>query len=179
MGKMLALLKDGDRRSIGRAAEAARLARVNAALVTELVDLLSYPGAAVRMRAADALEKASAQNEAVLASHKTMLMDIADSTTQTELRWRLAQLLPRLDLDDEDITDAADLFVRWYRRDHSPVVRTFVLQGMAELASRDTYLIGETEHMLQDALSSATPSLKVRARKVKLQLERLRAATES
>ncbi|MBF0246869.1 MAG: hypothetical protein HQL36_02180 [Alphaproteobacteria bacterium] len=175
MGRMLELLREGDRRTTAGSAEAARWARVNPRDAAELVDLLAYRIAAVRMRAADALEKASAQNTALLAPYKALLLDLAEDTMQPELRWHLAQLLPRLDLDAEEVRDAASLFLRWYKRDSSAVVRTFVLQGLMDLTRQDHGLLAETEAVTIQALASPTPSLKARARKVKLELDRLKA----
>ncbi|MFC1673790.1 hypothetical protein ACFL12_06530 [Pseudomonadota bacterium] len=170
---MLDLIRDGDMRAVGGAAKAAGLARANSALAAELVDLLSYPNAAVRMRAADALEKASAQNAKMLAPHKALLLELAEDTAQKELRWHLAQLLPRLDLNAEEISDIAEVFHRWYARDDSHIVRTFVVQGIVDLARRAPELIDDAQALVADALESEAPALKARARKVKLVLDRL------
>jgi hypothetical protein len=175
MGKILDLIREGDMRTIGGAADAAALVRAKPALMAELMDLLSYPGAAVRMRASDALEKASANNIDILVPYKALLLDLAEATAQKELRWHFAQVLVRLDLNEEEIDDVAGQFRRWYRIDESSIVRTFVLQGMAVLARRQPALVDEVLALAEQALASNTPSLKVRARKVRAAMERLKS----
>jgi hypothetical protein len=48
----------------------------------------------VRMRAADAAEKASAQMHHLLNPHKAALLVLMEETTEIELRWHLAQMVP-------------------------------------------------------------------------------------
>jgi hypothetical protein len=50
------------------------------------------------MRSAGAVEKVSSQRPEWLAPHKRVLLDIAARTGEQELRWHLAQMLPRLPL---------------------------------------------------------------------------------
>lgn len=176
MGKMLNLLNEGDHRTIGRVADVVRVAIGNVAYIGELVELMSYGDPAVRMRAADALEKATVQQQNLLASHKNHLLDLIETATQNEVRWHLAPILTRLDLLPDEVEDLAETFSRWFRRADSRIVRTAALQGMADLAFRDARLIAEALKMTEQALSSPIPALKTRARKLKGPLERLQAA---
>jgi len=54
-------------------------------------------------------------------------------------------------------------------------VRVAALQGMADLALRDTEWVDEALEMTKVALKSTIPALKARARKLKGPLERLKA----
>jgi len=135
MGKMLNLLNEGDRRTIGRVADASRIAIGNAVHIGELVELMSYGDPAVLMRAADALEKATVQQQNLLTPHKEHLLDLIGTATQNEVRWHLAPILTRLDLLPDEIEELAETFSRWFRRADSRIVRTAALQGMADLAS--------------------------------------------
>ncbi|MBL4613552.1 MAG: hypothetical protein JKY27_01570 [Magnetovibrio sp.] len=167
MGKMLDLLKDGDHRTIGRVADAVRLAIGKVAHVNELVDMLSDANPAVRMRAADALEKATVQHLELLEPHKDHLLELIEAASQNEVRWHLAQILTRLDLQAEEIRDLSDLFRRWFDRAGSRIVRTSALQGMFDLAHKDSALIEETLNMLGEALDSPMVALSARARSSK------------
>jgi len=175
MGQMLDLLKQGDRRTVGRVADAVRLAVGKPRHINELVDLLSHADPAVRMRAADALEKATVQHMNLLAGHKGYLLELTEVATQNEVRWHLAQILTRMDLSAEEIVDLADVFTRWFRRADSRILRTSALQAMADLAHKDANLVDEALEMVQVALDSTIPALKARARKLKVPLERLKA----
>lgn len=176
MGKMLDLLKEGDRRTIGRVAGAVRLAIGKPAHINELIDLLSDANPAVRMRAADALEKATVQHLDLLGPHKDHLLDLIKMASQNEVRWHLAQILTRLDLQAQEILDLSELFLRWFHRADSRIVRTSALQGMFDLAHKDSELIGDALDMLSQALDSPIPALSARARKLKGPLERLQAS---
>ena len=178
MGRLYDLIKDGGLNTAGGAGKAAMAVRAKPGLAGELVDLLSDPNPAVRMRAADALEKASAQNAGLLAPHKDALLEKAEITAQQELRWHFAQVLPRLDLDADEIHELADLLQRWYARDASRIVRTFALQGLVDLAGKDGQLIGPAQALVDQALESPLPAVRARARKLAPVLTRLKAAQE-
>jgi len=174
MGKMLNLLREGDNRTTGQVAEAVRLALADPRHIDELVDLMSYSSPAVRMRAADALEKATVQRFDLLARHKDYLLELIEEASQNEVRWHLAQLVTRLDLEADEIDDLALIFTKWFERADSRIVRTSALQGMADLAHKDTSLIDTALKMTEKALASPIPALKARARKLKGPLERLK-----
>lgn len=178
MGRLYDLIKDGGLNVVGGAGRAAMAVRAKPALASELVDLLSDSNPAVRMRAADALEKASVQNEALLAPHKDALLEKAEATAQKELRWHFAQLLPRLPLDAEERFDLAELLQRWYARDNSRIVRTFALQGLVDLAGQDGRFIGPAQVLVLDAQDSPLPAVRARARKLAPVLARLKANQE-
>lgn len=154
MGKMLALLKQGDRRTTGRVADAVRLAVGKRVHIDELVDLLGHANPAVRMRAADTLEKSTVQHAKLLQRHKDNLLELAEIATQNEVRWHLAQILTRLDLEPEEMTDLADVFERWFHRADSRIVRASALQGMAALAIQDQAFLDDALEMLEQALKA-------------------------
>ncbi|MEG3619746.1 hypothetical protein V5T82_14870 [Magnetovibrio sp. PR-2] len=172
---MLSLLKEGDRRTTGRVMDAVRLAVGKSEYVDELVDLLAHSNPAVRMRAADALEKSTVQHADLLAKHKDHLLEVAEIATQNEIRWHLAQILTRLDLHAEEMTDLAEVFGRWYRRADSRIVKASALQGLVDLAVRDQMFLDEALQMVDEALKSPIPALSARARKLIGTLHRLKA----
>jgi len=179
MGKMLNLLQDGDRRTVGKVADAVRLAVGKPKYITELMDLLSDPRPEVRMRAADALEKATVQQADMLAPHKDQLLELTEDAQQSEVRWHLAQIVTRLDLNAEEIDDLSEVFGRWFRRAASKIVRTAALQAMFDLAQKEPALLDETLKMLEDGINSPVPALNARARKLKGPLERFKASHEA
>ena len=174
MGKMLSLLKEGDRRTTGRVMDAVRLAMGKPQHIDELVDLLAHANPAVRMRAADALEKSTVQHSDLLEKHKDHLLEVVEIATQNEIRWHLAQILTRLELDEAEMMDLAEIFGRWYRRADSRIVKASALQGMAELAVQNRMFLDEALEMVEQALESPIPALSARARKLVGTLHRLK-----
>ena len=90
---------------------------------------------------------------------------------QQEVRWHVAQLLPRLALTAKERSKAVAILLG-YLDDRSTIVRTFSLQALADIAERDEALRPTVVELLQVALSSGSPAMRTRARKLLTQLER-------
>jgi len=119
----------------------------------------------VRMRAADAAEKVSAKKQRLLDRHKAELLGLLAETEQIELRWHLALMVPSLRLSATEQQRAAAALQR-YLEDRSSIVRTFALQGLADLARNDDALHRKVKQLLEDSMQSGTPAMKARARKL-------------
>jgi len=168
------MLQGRDRRSIGRADEVAALVIKEPKLFRELMACLWHDDPAVRMRAADAAEKISARRPQLLARYKSQLLGLMAEIEQTEVRWHLAQMIPRLNLTTLERQRAAAA-LRQYLRDCSSIVRTWSLNALAELSAHDATLCSETKLLLEEALHSGTAAMKARARHL-LRLKQFREA---
>jgi HEAT repeat protein len=163
--RLLEMLTGGDRRSIGRANQVAALVLGDSSLLGSLVEGLENDDALVRMRAADALEKVTIEHPEWLTPYKQRLLRIAAAATQQEVRWHMAQLLPRLALTPIQRRGAVRLLMQ-YRSDASSIVRTFALQALVELSPGDEQLRRKVVALLRSALRSGTPALRSRARRL-------------
>jgi len=56
--------------------------------------------------------------------------------------------------------------------DRSSIVKTFALQGLADLAQNDSVIRPGVIETLREATRSGTPAMKARSRKLLLRLER-------
>lgn len=164
-------LTGGDRRSIGRSDLVVAAVRRDPSLFPALMNGLEHEDALVRMRAADAAEKLTVTNPQWLRPFKRPLMNVAASVTQPELRWHLAQMLPRLELSRKD-REAALATLRLYLRDRSRIVKTFAMQGLADLAAQDSRLLVQVRRMISTLTRTGSPAMKSRGRKLLLQLRR-------
>jgi hypothetical protein len=122
------------------------------------------------MRAADAAEKVSTEKPDLLVRYKTQLLGLLAETEQIELRWHLAQMIPRLNLTAAERKRAATA-LRQYLDDRSSIVRAWSLNALAELAHEDDALRSETKQLLEEASRSGTAAMKARARKLLKQLQ--------
>lgn len=159
------MLEGKERRSIGRADEVARLVLREPRRFRGLFTCLWDENPVLRMRAADAAEKVSAKQPRLLDRHKAELLDLLVETEQIELRWHLALMVPRLRLTATERQRAVAALQR-YLDDRSSIVRTFALQGLADLARNDLALQSKVKPLLEAALQSGTPAMKARARKL-------------
>jgi hypothetical protein len=121
------------------------------------------------MRAADAAEKISAQRPELLHPFKAQLLGLAGETSQQELRWHLAPIIPRLPLTGAEREWSVALLKR-FLHDRSSIVKTCALQGLAELAQTNPKLRPEVVGIIEHASRTGTPAMKARARKLLPQL---------
>lgn len=171
MTALTGLLAGGDRRSIGRVPEVVRLVRRDPRRAHELVAALRHPDPVVRMRAADALEKASAVDREILRAHVRALLGLARRATQQELRWHLAQMIPRLPLAPRQ-RRAAFAVLEGYLTDRSAIVRTFAMQALADFALADRALRRQVARHLEHLTAGGTPAMRARGRRLLAELDR-------
>jgi len=106
----------------------------------------------------------------LLESHKQELLGLLDEAEQTELRWHLALMVPRLSLSASEKARAAAA-LRRYLEDRSSIVKTLALQGLADLAKQDACLREPVRRTLEESLRAGTAAMKARARKLLKELQ--------
>jgi hypothetical protein len=159
------MLRGGDRRSIGKSNQIAKLVLAEPKRFAELVACLWEEDPLVRMRAADAAEKVSLKRPELLKPHKGELLGLLAEAEQIELRWHLAAIVPRLDLSAPERRLAAAA-LQHCLEDRSSIVKTFAMQGLVDLARLDPGLRETAKQILEEALLTGTPAMKARARKL-------------
>ena len=167
---LLHSLLGGDRRSIGRSNQVVTIIRRQPILFPALIDGLYHADERVRMRAADAAEKLTVTNPEWLQPFKVQLIQLAARTTQQELRWHLAQMLPRLELSDRD-RKLVVTTLRSYLEDQSRIVKTFTMQGLVDMAKQDPRLVKSIQARISTLTRTGSPSMKSRGRKLLRQLD--------
>jgi hypothetical protein len=169
---ILLLLEGGDRRAIGRADQVAALVSKEPGLFPSLIAGLWSEERLVRMRAADAAEKVTRSNRELLRPYKKELLGLLAEAEEQELRWHLAVMVPRLPLNSRERKLAVSL-LNGYLEDRSSIVKTFALQGLADLAREDAGIRPGIIEILREATRSGTPAMKARSRKLLMQMEGL------
>ena len=167
---LAAMLRGGDRRSIGRANQIAKFVLAEPKRFTELVECLWDEDPLARMRAADAAEKVTLTRPELLNPHKQELLGLLAEAEQIELRWHLALMAPRLELTSRERQRAAASLQR-YLEDRSSIVKTFALQGLADLARQDASLRELAKRAIEESLRTGTAAMKARARKLLKELK--------
>jgi len=168
---LLSLLEGGDRRSIGRADQVAAIVAKDPERFPELIAGLWSTDPFVRMRAADAAEKVTRRHPELLKPYKKELLGLMNEAREQELRWHLAVMIPRLPLNArERQTTISSL--NSYLEDRSSIVKTFALQGLADLAQDEPGIRPEVMKTLRAATRNGTPAMKARSRKLLIRLDR-------
>lgn len=157
-------LAGGDLRSIGRADEVAALAMKDELVLNSLCEGLEHRDRLVRMRCADALEKATRLSPQLLSGRASRLLHIAVSAIDKEMRWHLAQILPRLVLTAAERRHATAILLN-YLDDASRIVQVCALEGLCDLAitRQDRAKMAD---MLVRKSQDGAPSVRARARKL-------------
>lgn len=125
------------------------------------------------MRAADAVEKITIRNKHYLVPHKDQLLAVLKSADHKELKWHVAQLLPRIPLKKEEAQEVWFMLKHWcLNPNESRIVRVNALQGMFDLSVMFPELKNDFILTLNKIEHEPVPSLQARIRKLKKKLEK-------
>jgi hypothetical protein len=144
----------------------------DAKLFPALIAGLWFDDPLVRMRAADAAEKVTRKHGELLQPYKKELLGLMSEAEQQELRWHLAAMVPRLVLNAKE-KRAAISALSGYLEDRSSMVKTFALQGLADLAQAEPGFQPRVIEILREATRKGTPAMKARGRKLLGRLGRI------
>ena len=169
-GTIRSLLSGGDRRSIGRSDQVSALVIGKPERFGRLVKCLWDADPVVSMRAADAAEKVSRENPALLQPHKAELLGLLAEVIQKEVRWHLAVMVPRLQLTTSEYRFAAEL-LKSYMEDRSSIVKTYAMQGLFDLAAQTPEIRMSVLELLRVQTRTGTAAMRARGRKLIRQLE--------
>lgn len=165
MHAILKKLQGGDRRSIGKVDGVVEQVLESVSLFEELIDGMLVNDPVIRMRSADAVEKITRVKPELLAPHKKTLIRLAKETGQQEVRWHMAQILPRLKLKPTERNNIADI-VFAYLSDKSKIVVTCALQALADFAAVDKQLRPRVIRELENFAQTGSPAIQNRSRKL-------------
>ena len=158
-------LDGGDRRSLGRVDEVIADVLADPALFPPLIDGMTADNPPIRMRSADAMEKLTLAHPGWLSPYKARLLDEVARVEQQEVRWHVAQLIPRLALKTAERRNAVQI-LEAHLNDPSKMVRTFAMQALAELAEQDVALRPSVIEQLQKLARTGSPAMRSRGRKL-------------
>ncbi len=142
MSEIVKKLQGGDLRSIGQANEVVADILADPSLFIPVFEAMSSPDPVIRMRAADAVEKVTRTNPAWLDPFKKRIIEELSQIGQQEVRWHLAQMFPRLELDEAEAETVIQL------------LRLNIINGSPAVVSRGNKLLRKLGWQdVQDGLS--------------------------
>jgi hypothetical protein len=172
MNQIIEKLQGGDLRSKGRSDEVVKEVFDNPRLFGLVVDGMIYDDPVVRMRASDALEKITKKRPEFLAPHKSRLIIMVSQIDQQEVRWHMALILPRLQLTEQEREKVFEILLS-YLEDKSKIVKTFAMQGLADIAEQDRTYLTRVVGLMKDLIETGSPAMKNRGKKLLAHLEAL------
>ena len=114
----------------------------------------------------------------LLRPFKAELLGLLTEAKEQELRWHLAQMVPRLVLSEVERAHVAGV-LRTYLDDRSSIVKTCAMQGLADLAATDEKLLPATMELLGQLTRTGAPAMRARGRKLLARFAHSRPRTEA
>lgn len=171
MHPLLQKLTGGDRRSTGAADEVARAILTAPDLFAIVFAAMDDPDPVLCMRAADVVEKVTRQRPDLLQPYKERLLGALAATAQSEVRWHVAQMLPRLTLAAAERERAYELLAG-FLGDSSQIVRVNALQALADLVvAEGAARRGPVIARIRAQMATGGPAVRARGRKLLKQLD--------
>ena len=163
-------LGGGDRRSIGKANRIVALVLKTPELFDDVMRGLRDGDPLIQMRCADVAEKVSAARPDWLQRHKRDILLLASKVQAKEVRWHMAQMVPRLRLTAGDRQKVIALLFEYFK-DESRIVKTCAMQALFDMSRSDRRLRSRVVPVLRAALENGSGATRSRARKL---LEKIR-----
>ena len=171
MNDVLKKLAGGDRRSIGRVSEIVAEVLNDSSLFKVVFNAMLSDDPIIRMRSADAVEKITTKHPEYLQPYKEKLIQQVAKIEQQEVRWHVAQMVPRLELSKEERAVIVEILLD-YLDDKSKIVKTFSMQALADFAERDAGLRPQVIKLLEELTRTGSPAMRSRGRKLLKNLNR-------
>ena len=167
---LAAKLQGTDRCPIGGSEEVVRGVLADPGQFRLVSDAMLGPDLVVRMRAADAVEKITGRRADLLRGPEDRVLTEVAAIDQQEVRWHVAQLLPRLALTQPQRAQAITI-LRGFLDDDSRIVRTFAIQAVADLVEHDEEMRSWVLPLLAELTRTGTPAMRSRGRQLLARLE--------
>lgn len=158
------LLSGGDLRSVGRVDEVVEFVGNDPGRFSELMTGLTDARPIVRMRSADAMEKVTRRHPELLQAHQASLFEQLQIATQQEVRWHLAQLMPRMTWTEEEASGIVHVLTGWIDTESSVIVNA--LQAMFDLSAVHPRFRDELKALLESQRETGSPAVKSRSKKL-------------
>ncbi len=166
MDSVLDKLLGGDRRSIGRSDEVVMDIIDDPSLFDEVFYGMTYADRLIRMRCSDVIEKVCRLHPAYLQPYAEPLIKVVARVSQKEVRWHVALLLSRLELEGEDLEEIVALLLTWAEDGESRIAQVNAIQALADLAGEDPRFRSQVIDALEDLVVTGSPAVRNRAKRL-------------
>ena len=163
---VIKLLVRGDKRTTGEVDRVVNLAMHNPGVIQALFNALTPEDNGLNMRIMDAIEKITRTDPGILARYKTTILTQLTLHTQKEVKWHVAQIIPRLSLSSQERKNIVSLLINNYLIDQSSIVKVNAMQALAEFALMDSALMTKVISIIRQAIQKGTPAMQVRGKKL-------------
>ena len=165
MSNILAKLRGGDLRSIGKANEVALEVENNPVLFKTVFSGLFDTDPVVRMRSADVIEKVTQSKPALLSGYTSKIISILATAEQQEVCWHMAQIVPRLTCNESEENEIIESLKK-YLLHKSKIVQVSAMESLAVIAERNNSILNEVVEIIVVHKATGSPAVQSRSRKL-------------
>lgn len=165
INKIEKLLSVGDLRMAGKSEQVIKLVLGDPKLFDDVINSILSDNPGIRMRASDAVEKISINHPEWLKPYKKLFLSEIVKIDQKEVKWHVAQILPRFTLTDREREKIFNLMLS-YLDDKSQIVKTFAMQALTDIAIQDTSYTDRVREIVHNLMDNGAPSQKSRGKKL-------------
>jgi hypothetical protein len=158
-------LASGPVRGLGKANAIAVAASRDAKVLKELVEAACDSREVVSRRAANALKKVQAARAELLVPYAGRLVRMALDCDELQTRWNLTLVVGELPVKGRDKKLAVELMFEALES-QSGFLRTFAMQGLANLAVDDAVLSARVKTVVERALEDSSAAMRARAKRI-------------
>ena len=152
-------LLGGDLRSISKSEEIVEFVK-NQQQFDDLFNFIDNSNRLLQMRSIDAIEKITLKYPEFLNSHKNKIIELSSKQQNIEFKWHLALLLPRLELNINEINTVYTILYKWALDvKESKIVRVNSIQALHELSNLYNFKREEFIEILSKIQKENIPSL--------------------
>lgn len=133
----------------------------------ELFSLIFHHERPLVMRAIDAVKKVTSKHPEFLYPHKVQLLTVLKSADHKELKWHIAQLVTRIDLNTEELNDVwHTLAYLTLNKNEGKIVRVNALQGLFDLSRDKPRFKEELQKIISAIGHEMIPSIQARIKRI-------------
>lgn len=167
MNDFSSLAEGGDLRSLMSGKDVVQIVKDQKSF-DALFNLLFHHERILVMRAADAVEKITRTNSQFLKPHKNQLLSLLKNAVNKELKWHVAQLIPRVELTKAEMKEVWGILTHQTQNpNESKIVRVNSLQALYAISLQfpaKKNMFEEIMHMIEH---EPYPSIQARVRKLR------------
>jgi len=158
-------LSNGDRRSLGDSDAIVAEVLKSPVMFESIFAGIFGHDVLVRVRCADIAEKVTREQPGLLQPFRRQLLEDLPQMEEPEVRWHVAQMLPRLRSLAGDSEKIVELLFSLLR-DKSKIVQVSAMQSLWDVAKSDAGLKREVEPLIKQMSINGSPAVRARARRL-------------
>lgn len=166
MKDIIEKLRGGDLRSIGNANEVAQEILGSPNLFQIVFNGIADEDPVIRMRCADAVQKASELKPELLQPYYERLINEISKIDQQEVQWHVAQMFSVIEPTDKERKIMMEILFTYLNSSKSKIVQVFSMQALTDIAVKYPPIKQRVKIKIEEVMREGSPALRSRGKKL-------------